>query len=318
MNRGRGAQRLGGALSRSTLLWIAVAVVVLVVVDVVLVALALSRTAPQDAGQPGPIPTFTSTPAPSPTASASASAPAAEGASAIEGSPGRRLLAAVNGTEAWRASAGVCGGPAAVLQHTTDGGTTWKSVSLGSDVASVMGLRASSGSVSVLVGAGPDCEADVRTSTDDGGTWTSGKPGVAGAGIGPRGLVVKTGTVDPPCADPIEVYQGQFTTAVICADVLAWRSGAGKWVETPMKGVRSLADAGDHYTIARVGDADCAGVQITSLAAAKVTPSSIPAVVGCDAAAAVDGSVTVARSGEAVWLWAGDTVAVSPDGGVTW
>jgi hypothetical protein len=318
MTSGRGARGLGGSLSRNALLWIAAAVVLLVVIDVVLVALALSRTAPQDGGQPGPIPTFTSTPVPQPSATATDPAAEAEGSSAMDSTSGRRLLTAVNGTEAWRASAGVCGGSRPALEHTTDGGATWQPVGLATDVASVLALRASSTSVAVLVGAGPDCEVVARTSSDDGATWSAGKPGTAGAGIGPDGLVLKTGTVAPPCTDPVEVFQGSYTTAVLCQDVMEWRSGTGAWVGAPMKGIRSLADAGDHYTVALVGADDCAGVQIASVAAASVTPTSTPTAVGCDADAGTDGAVTIARDGANVWLWAGDTVAVSSDGGATW
>jgi hypothetical protein len=318
MTSGRGARGLGGSLSRNALLWIAAVVVLLVIIDVVLVALALGRTASQDGGQPGPIPTFTSTPSPRPTASASTTAAPSAPAGAMQSSSGRHLLTAVDGTEAWRASAGVCGGSGEVLQHTTDGGASWQSVQLGEDVESILALRASSTSISMLVAAGPDCEVVVRTSADDGATWNSGTAGAAGAGIGPDGLVLKTGTVDPPCSDPTEVYQGDYTTAVICQDVMEWRSGTGAWVEAPMKGIRSLADAGDRYTVAVVGADDCAGVQIASVGAAKVTPTSTATAVGCDADADTDGPVTVARNGEQVWLWAGKSVAVSSDGGVTW
>jgi hypothetical protein len=315
MTSGRGARGLGGSLSRNALLWIAAAVVLLVVIDVVLVALALGRTAPQDGGQPGPIPTFTSIPSPRPTASASSTAAPA---GAMQSSSGRHLLSAVDGSEAWRASAGVCGGSGEVLQHTTDGGASWQSVQLGEDVESILALRASASSISMLVAAGPDCEVVVRTSVDDGATWSAGTAGAAGAGIGPDGLVLKTGTVVPPCSDPTEVFQGDYTTAVICQDVMEWRSGAGAWVEAPMQGIRSLADAGDEYTVAVVGAADCAGVQIASVGAAKVTPTSSGTAVGCDADADIAGPVTVARTGTNVWLWAGKSVAVSSDGGATW
>ncbi|WP_267424378.1 MULTISPECIES: hypothetical protein [unclassified Curtobacterium] len=318
MTSGRGARGLGGSLSRNALLWIAAAVVLLVVLDVVLVAVALGRTAPQDGGQPGPIPTFTSTPSPRPTPSASSTAAASAPADAMQSSSGRHLLTAVDGSVAWRASAGVCGGSGEVLQHTTDGGASWQSVRLGDDVESILALRATSSSISMLVAAGPDCEVVVRTSADDGATWSAGTAGAAGAGIGPDGLVLKTGTVDPPCSDPTEVFQGDYTTAVICQDVMEWRSGTGAWVEAPMQGIRSLADAGDRYTIAVVGADDCDGVQIASVGAAKVTRTSTATAVGCDADADTDGAVTVARSGTNVWVWAGKSVAVSSDGGATW
>ncbi|WP_123654448.1 hypothetical protein [Curtobacterium sp. ZW137] len=303
------------------MIWVTTAVVALVVIDVVLVSLALGRTSPEQNGPAGPIPTFTSTPdtteAPSPSAS-STSAPSASADPASATSSARRLLSAVDGLEAWRASAGTCGVDEPVLEHTVDGGATWVPVDLGADVGSLMAIRASSTGLSVLAGVGDGCTTTVRTSTDHGATWIAGASGAAGAGIAADGIVLSTGTVDEPCSDPIDAFQGQRTAVVVCDGQLEWRTGTSAWVDVPVGGVRSLAVDGNDYTLARVRTAQCQGVAIETMSAIGVTPSTATTAVGCVDDADSSGPVSIDRAGEDVWLWAGDDVTVSADGGVTW
>lgn len=317
MSARRGTRNLGRVFSRRTLVWVGIVVVALVVIDVVLVGLAVSRTAPTTHGTAGPIPTFSSAAVPTATGTSAPQSSATAGTATMV-APGRHLLSAVDGQEAWRASSGTCGGDEAVLQHTVDGGRSWTAVGLGSGVGTVLALRADGSAVSVVAGTGNDCAPTVRTSTDDGATWEDGSDGAAGAAIGTDGLLLTTGTVDAPCPDPIEVFQGTYTTAVTCDGEIEWRSGAGPWVSASIDGVRSLADAGNDYTIARTGVAPCDGVQIASMPAAKVTATTEATAVGCATVADPGGAVTIARAGQHVWLWAGGDVQVSDDGGVTW
>ncbi|PZE86275.1 hypothetical protein [Curtobacterium sp. MCBD17_032] len=310
MDTRRGTRNLGSSTRRTTLVWVAVVVVVLVVVDIALVLLALGRTAPNAGDPAGPIPTFSSSPdastdpTPTPTAAAAGDT--------------RRFLSAVDGQEAWRASGETCGGAAPTLEHTVDGGATWVPVALGPDVSTLMAIRASSTDLAILAGIGADCTPTVRTSADDGATWTDGAPGAAGAGISTAGIVTTAGVVEPPCSEPIEAYQGQQTSVVVCDGQVEWRSGAGEWVDVPVGGVRAMADNGDSYLLARVGAEACAGVEIASMTAIGVTPETPTTAVGCDADAATAGPVSLDRVGQSIWLWADDTVSVSADGGVTW
>jgi hypothetical protein len=298
-------------------------IVVLVVVDVVLVALALGRTGAEHSRSAGPIPTFSSSPIPSrtpsstptPTADPTAN-PAAE--PATSGASGHRLLSAVDATEAWRASRGRCGGDAPVLEHSTDAGATWQVVHLGSDVRSLMAIRASGSSLAILAGIGDGCEVTVRTSGDDAASWAAGAAGAAGAGLADTGVVLSAGTVDAPCADPLQAFQGEHTAVVVCDDSLAWRSGTDAWVTVPVEGVRALGVDGNSYTIARVGAAGCDGVDVGTMPATGVTSSSTVTSIGCWTGADTDGAVTLNRAGAAVWVWAGDVVDVSGDGGESW
>lgn len=308
----RGNRNLGRSLPRTTLVWVAVVVVLLVVLDVVLVGSALSRISPRTNGTPGPIPTFSRGPSPttSPTPSASASAGTAAAAA-------HHLLSAVSGLEAWRASSASCDGAQAVLEHSTDGGRSWQTVALGDGVRTISGMRATVAGLSVLVGVGDACTPEVRTTTDGGGTWNDGEAGAAGAGITANGIVLGSRTEQSPCADPVDAFRGNRTTVVICDGQLEWREGTGAWVALPLGGVRAVAVDGDSYTLARIGTQSCGGVQIETMPAAGVTSSTRPTPVGCDDAS-TDGPIALDRAGAHVWVWAGDRVKVSTDGGATW
>ncbi|MDM7887443.1 hypothetical protein QUG98_03150 [Curtobacterium sp. RHCJP20] len=317
MSPSRGARSLGRRLPRTTLVGVAVVVVALVVIDVVLVALALARTAPEATGQPRPVPTFgatataPATPRQSPSASATGD-PAAEGAGSA-----RHLLSAIDGLEAWRASSATCADPEVVLEHTTDGGKRWQAVELDTDVRTIAALRATSSGVSVLVGTGDACATEVRTSTDDGSTWVGGASGAAGAGITEQGLVLGDDLIAPPCDDPDDAFRGESTTLVACDDELDWRSGTGAWVKVPVVGVRAIAVNGGEYTLARVGTASCDGVQVETMRASGVTTATTTTPVGCNPVP-TERPIALDRSGRDLWMWTGDSVTVSKDGGATW
>lgn len=309
---------LGRSLRRSTFVLIASVVVALVLVDVVFVAIALGRTAPEQRGPAGPIPTFTSTPSTtgSPTPGATAT-PSASGAAAAAAS-GHHLLSALDGREAWRASSGSCSDAQPVLEHTVDGGATWVAVALGDDVRAVRALRVTTAGLSILGVIGDDCTPTVRTSVDDGVTWTQGESGAAGAGIVDTAIQLSTGRIESPCDDPVDAYQGQYTSLVACERQVEWRSGTGPWVGLALPGVQGIADAGDTYTLARLGSSTCDGVQIVSLPAARLDPGSQVSPIGCWKDGGSDDPVAIDLAGKALWAWAGDSVAVSADGGASW
>lgn len=317
MRAGRGARGLGSDLKRNTLIGVAAVVVLLVVVDVVLVAMALGRTAPEAVGSPRPVPTFGASSDATPTPSASATpTPDASAPGASQG-PARRLLSAVDGREAWRASSASCSVAQVVLEHTVDGGTTWTPVALGDDVRALWGMRATTDGLSLLEAVGDGCEATERTSVDDGVTWKAAVAGASGAGITPDGVRLGTTTVANPCPEPLDAFQGTRTAIVVCDGQVEWRTGTAAWVDVPLGGVRGVAVDGNSYTLARVGASACEGVQVETMTAIGVTPATPTTPVGCNPAPTT-GPIAIDRAGQSVWMWAGDMVAVSSDGGKTW
>ncbi|WP_146240206.1 hypothetical protein [Curtobacterium sp. MCSS17_008] len=287
----------------------------LVVVDVVLVAMALARTTPEAVGTPRPVPTFGASPERTPSASATPTSGAtAQGA--VDGES-RRLLSAVDGQEAWRASSATCSDAQVVLEHTVDGGATWTPVTLGDDVRAVWGMRATTAGVSVVAAVGDDCAATVRTSVDDGLTFRDGDVSAGGAGITPEGILLGATTAEAPCPEPIDAFQGSTTAVVVCDGQLEWRTGTAAWVDVPLSGVRGIAVDGTTYTLARVGTETCEGVQIETMPATGVTPTTTTTPIGCNPVNP-DSSIALDRAGQDVWMWAGDDVAVSVNGGANW
>ncbi len=53
------------------------------------------------------------------------------------------------------------------------------------------------------------------------------------------------------------------------------------------------------------------------MTAVGVTPTTPTTPVGCSDAQ-TEGPIAIDRAGQAVWMWAGDEVLVSTDGGKTW
>jgi hypothetical protein len=319
-----GRLRTGG--SRTTFIVIAIALIVLVIVDVVLVGVALHRTAPSDNGNPGPIPTYSSRPTPQPSATASASATPSAGATASTSGASEvtstvRHLSVVSATEAWRSESGSCTDDSAVLEHTTDGGSTWSPVTIsGKDVRTISAVSAGTQRTSVLVGVGSSCIPTGFSTYTSGEYWAVDTTPAVGASISATGaLVLSGGTVASPCANPVQVVQGSTATAVVCPSGLAWRTGtSGTWVTVPLAGVRSIAINGASYTIARAGLTSCKGVQISRLAATGITPTSKPTVVGCAPLTDTAGPVALGQTASSVWVWSGEQTLVSKDGGTTW
>lgn len=323
-------------MTRRTLVIVAIVIVILIIADLVLVVIALQKTAPVSATTPGPIPTFSSAPSSIPrpsgtvTPGAAVTGPAgspsasstASTATDVTGVAGDRMMSAVSATEAWRATAGACDGAAPLLERSTDGGTTWKSVPLPSGVQAIAGLRATTGRVAVLGAVGSGCTAQDYVSTDAGGTWSaSSDPSVAGAGLLNGSVHLTSGSVVPaPCSNAFAVFEGTSTTAVLCPDLLVWRSGSGAWVHVPVTGLAALTVDGSAYTLARQGVAGCSGVAVDTMAAYGVTPTSTPKQVGCvtKLSPVSAGPVALAQAGSDVWLWSGSRVAVSTTGGSSW
>ena len=68
----------------------------------------------------------------------------------------------------------------------------------------------------------------------------------------------------------------------------------------------------DAFVVAVPGAQGCPGVQV--VAAGTGTAEAL----GCADVSAEPGRLAISAVGESVWLWAGDAVQVSGDGGRTW
>lgn len=304
-----------------------------VVLDIVLVLIAVHGVGARPQQSPGPIPTFSSpaTPIPesTPSPTPSATGTAAPASSTISEVP---LLSAVSATEAWRVSQGTCGvagttaATRAKVERSTDGGSTWKTVDLGSNALDdVVSLSAGTSRDTVVGGRGASCALAASVSYTNGQFWKSSPSDVASSAyLSPSdgSVHLSSGKVASPCASPERVIEGATQTVVLCGDGLRVRQGAGSWASLDLSGLVAVDPTSGAFLVARTGVTGCSGIDIESLAL-PVGASSTPANLGCatpkgGAASLSASDVALASAGSSVWLWAGDSTMISSDGGATW
>ncbi|MFJ6653829.1 hypothetical protein ACIQLJ_13650 [Microbacterium sp. NPDC091313] len=268
---------------------------------------AIERVRPQQVTST-PIPTFSfgSESRPTPTASTPpSSTPSPTGASAAAQAPAaeQRFLSAGSGGM-WRATAGVCGGPAPVVERSVDGGRTWTNVTpTYKGIAQVISLSTFAGTEAEMVAAmGANCEVQALRTFTQGEFWDS-YPDVLAAStyVAPAdasAVVTPDGPKPAPCTDPRSVRAIGDAVALVC-DGTARISVGADWRDLgPATTVALTADA---VLIASTG-AGCDGATLTRVSLAGGNPQ--PA--GC--ATGASDNIAIASDGTSIWVWSDDTV----------
>ncbi|MBD8518358.1 hypothetical protein [Plantibacter sp. CFBP 8804] len=292
------------------------------IADVVLVGLALTANGRStDEPTQRPIPTFGGTP------STTASPEVAEEPVAAEST--ERFMAAGNATVLWRATQGTCEAPA-VVERSEDAGVTWAVIPTAQafDLRVVYALTATSEDEVQLVGsAGADCAVGGFSSTDAGDTWDSSPellstvayqtPG--GAADGSRAVVLAGQTVAAPCPGVEAMAAGSERTVAACSAVLAeWDATTGSWSAIPFAGIHALDVQAEQILFAARGVPGCAGLGVLRVSGATLTSASATESIGCVSDADLAAPAAFASSDGASWLWVGDALFTSSDGGATW
>jgi photosystem II stability/assembly factor-like uncharacterized protein len=293
------------------------------IVDIILVSIALTA---------GDVPTPRVLRSPAPISSADPTAAPAEPpkpAAATATAPAR-IMAAVDGNRAWRASTGPCGAEARP-EFSADGGATWKSTdaTAPTGVVSLQAIDIEGEQVASMIGQNAvDCSAMlVRTFVggDNYARYPADLPNAWYVNPLDRAVVhAPGGDGAAPCAEAIALAAASAErAAVLCGDgaMFATTDSAANWsaiAATP--GAMALAASGAGYVVAVIGDATCGGVRLGFFTDATSPAPVVPG--GCFAsessAAALAGQIAVADGGGILWLWAGASLARSSDGGATW
>lgn len=240
--------------------------------------------------------------------------------------PTQRLLTAASERVAWRAVVGTCDAPG-LLEYSTDGGVSWTAQD--PDLAPIGRLKATSATTVFAIGGGADCAPTFRFSSVAGAAWTTvntelpsswyllpaARDALQSEVHGPRGQVVApcpTGVVDLAGLD-------DNRAALLCVDgsLQSTDDGGASWSQVgSAPDALAIAPAGDRYVVVALR-APCDGVAVLTVGNDGAGLDGAPpacAPVGTPA----PGQVAVAASGAVVWVWAGDLLAVSRDGGATW
>ena len=309
-------------------LWVYLAVAAFLLVDIALIAFALNSNRPSDAAEEArPAPTYgTQTTSDDAATPVSPSAPAA---SAIAAVPPTRFLSGVDDTTAWRAVTGECPAAQAEPELTTDSGTSWTTTNATgpTEITAPQSLDATSESIVEFVGlSGVDCAPDFVQTFVGGDTFKSYPDKLASSWFvdpADRATVHSpAGETTAPCDSVIALApRDADSAALLCADqtVFTTTDAAAAWSSPiTIPGAVNLAVTGAGYAVAAVGLPECAGVQLIALSdeSREVTP------MGCllvEAPAEITpGSVAISEAADILWLWVGETVHRSLDGGLAW
>ena len=284
--------------------------------DVALVSFALTSTNPSDSSRavvdaPVVEPVETSEPAET---------------TAITSPPPTRILTALDASTVWRATTGDCPAATANPELTTDGGETWSAfdASDGTDASSILSIDITSKSEASLVTlTASDCTPQRVTTFVAGAQWQE-YPDRVGANwyVDPTDRAAvhgPTGTFPAPCTSVVALAPRTDTTAaVLCSDGTLFRTDDGAATFGPgiaLPGAANLAFSDDGYVIVATNQAGCAGTQLLA------TPDELNGMLtpsGCRETAVTSGDLAVASADGILWLWAGDEMVKSSDGGTTW
>lgn len=309
-------------------LWVYLAVGAFLLVDVVLIVFALSSTrgsATTEAARP--MPTLAAEVTSEPTATPS---PTAVPASvAVLPVPPTRLISAVDETTAWRATSGDCPATTVEPELTTDAGATWAATDATdqTEVTALQSLTATSENILELVGlAAADCEPQFVQTFVGGDTFKAYPDKLDGAWfVDPADRAVlhsPAGDVAAPCLAVVALAaRDTESAALLCADqtVFTTEDFAETWSRAvTVPGLVNLAVTQTGYIGVAVGLSECAGVQLIALSvdSLEVTPTGCLLVQ--TPVETMPGNVAISEAAGTTWLWVGDTVHTSSNGGLAW
>ena len=301
-----------------------VAIGVFLLADIGLIGLALpsSRSA-NSASKPGPIPTFEANVPASSAAVKRTPSPAATSPAAVP----TRILSALNASTAWRATTGACPATAASPQLSTDSGTTWKTMDAtgATKVTALQRIIVGSAASATMIGFSQvGCAPELVKTFVSGRNFASYPKELASAWyVNPttRGSVHSpSGDRPAPCSTVVAIAPSDTkSAAVLCADhtVYATVDAAVSWSPPiAVVGASNLTLSTQGYLATAAADSRCAGVRLVTIAGNPLTTTTT-ACLPLAVAPPVD-EVAVSQGAGTLWVWAGDSLKRSSDGGATW
>ena len=307
--------------------WLVVGVAAFILIDAALVWWALSAARGTTA-QATPLPMSAFAPAPTSRPATPVSRPAPTPTPTLAPivlEPMARRIVPLSADQAWRTSSVACGAPT-TIDWTGDGGATWTSWSAGDDVwgvSEIVGYTGDPSMVGIVAMVAGDCRQEYRISFTSGEFWApypgdqpdtvTIDPADAATLRGP------VGAVGSPCGPVSEFALGTTSVGILCTstDVRVGPLDMSSWGAVAVSGSTvAITASGDGFLVAARRDPACIdGVQLSrigtdgALAPGVCLPGQADQTVPVALGTADDGSI---------WLWIGELVRVSSDGGTTW
>jgi hypothetical protein len=295
------------------------------VADIALAAVALAgaRLPAREASQAAPsTPAAAARPTPTPTPT-----PTTPAVTAVLPT---RILVAANASLAWRATTGACPATQATPEFTTDSGAKWVSTNAttATGIRSLQSIAIEGKKVASMIGqAAQDCSVQLVRTFVAGTNYEKYPAALAGSWyvnpLNRASLHSPAGDFAAPCKTVLALAHRDATSAaVLCDDqtIHTTTDAAATW-STPASilGALNLAPSAAGYVVAAVGAEKCAGVEVLSIPEPAAASATATGCLPTDAPpAALSGNVALSEAAGTLWLWAGDTMKRSTDGGVTW
>lgn len=317
------AKRRSSGSRRARAAWAGVGVSALAVVVIALSFFALTQHGPvADAGS---TPGATQPPADVAELPAESAAPAAVPAPAPQTvAVPNRVMAVIDADSAVRAGSTACPAPS-TIETTDDAGATW-SAAEAADVSTVQRITAGSDAFVALIGLAVEgCTPTYERSFTAGDAWQPAPEELAASWfVDPAnraGVHAPLGDRQAPCTVVVQVAViDENSAAVLCDDasVHATVDAGATWLPpAAVPGAAAIGADGAGYRVAVLNHDGCVGAQVVGV---EVGAEGLAAGASgaCFPVAVAAGDVAVASADQVVWLWAGDGLARSGDGGATW
>lgn len=254
------------------------------------------------------------------------SAPEQPSSEDLQVSPLTHVLSAANADVAYRAVTGPCPATGGVVEVTADGGASWVPYDLApyNTVSAVQRIfSGEDGAAGVVTLNADNCaELLLLETVSLGDTWQSNPAGTDALWmLDPADpSVLRVPNADPvqlPCVGARLAVGTETSLAVLCENTaIAISSDAGaNWrMSDPFPGAAAITGIGQTFYLTQTGQADCDGTLVLALG-----PDFVPTVSSCVLGGGSPSETAISAAiGGSLWLWSGNQVVKSLDGGANW
>ncbi|MFD4422559.1 hypothetical protein ACFWN7_13805 [Agromyces sp. NPDC058484] len=235
-----------------------------------------------------------------------------------------RVLTAIDADSAVRAAVTACPAPSTV-EVTDDAGASWEPFEA-EGVSAVQQITADSDGFVALIGlASEDCAPSYERSFTDGADWQTAPDELSASWfVDPANRAAvhaPSGDRPAPCGAVVQLTViDENSAALLCDDatVHATVDAGGTWLPpVAVPGAAAISAGADGYRVAVINQNGCVGAQVAGVTITDARLQADAAGVCLDATIA-PGEAALAVGDDATWLWAGNALARSEDGGATW